>query len=69
HAGFDLNGKAGSDFFSFSGSHVVDNTHNTGSASLSVSYSDTQKVKTQDYRVEFDGSNWQVSRLQDNVKV
>lgn len=69
HAGFDLNGKAGSDFFSFSGSHVVDNTHNTGSASLSVSYSDTHKVKAQDYRVEFDGSNWQVSRLPDNVKV
>lgn len=68
-AGFDLNGDAGGDFFSFSGGRVVDNTRNTGDASLSVSYTDTGKVKANDYRVEFDGSNWQVSRLPDNVKV
>ncbi len=68
-AGFDLNGDAGGDFFSFSGGRVVDNTRNTGDASLSVSYTDTSKVKANDYRVEFDGSNWQVSRLPDNVKV
>ncbi|MBH2912189.1 flagellar hook-associated protein FlgK [Serratia marcescens] len=68
-AGFDLNGDAGGDFFSFSGGRVVDNTRNTGDASLSVAYTDTGKVKANDYRVEFDGSNWQVSRLPDNVKV
>ncbi|SMB39011.1 flagellar hook-filament junction protein 1 [Serratia proteamaculans] len=68
-AGFDLNGDAGTDFFSFGGGRVVDNTRNTGDASLSVSYTDTSKVKANDYRVEFDGSNWQVSRLPDNVKV
>ncbi|HGW3587121.1 TPA: flagellar hook-associated protein FlgK [Serratia marcescens] len=68
-AGFDLNGDAGGDFFSFSGGRVVDNTRNTGDASLSVSYTDTGKVKANDYRVEFDGSSWQVSRLPDNVKV
>ena len=68
-AGFDLNGGAGGDFFSFSGGRVVDNTRNTGDASLSVAYTDTGKVKANDYRVEFDGSNWQVSRLPDNVKV
>ncbi|CAI2789323.1 Flagellar hook-associated protein 1 [Serratia grimesii] len=69
HAGFDLNGDAGTDFFNFGGGRVVDNTRNTGDASLSVSYTDTSKVKANDYRVEFDGSNWQVSRLPDNVKV
>ncbi|MGO2465961.1 MAG: flagellar hook-associated protein FlgK [Serratia proteamaculans] len=68
-AGFDLNGDAGTDFFGFGGGRVVDNTRNTGDASLSVSYTDTSKVKANDYRVEFDGSNWQVSRLPDNVKV
>jgi len=67
--GFDLNDDAGTDFFSFGGGRVVDNTRNTGDASLSVSYTDTSKVKANDYRVEFDGSNWQVSRLPDNVKV
>ncbi|CAI0751949.1 flagellar hook-associated protein FlgK [Serratia entomophila] len=68
-AGFDLDGDAGTDFFSFGGGRVVDNTRNTGDVSLSVSYTDTGKVKANDYRVEFDGSNWQVSRLPDNVKV
>jgi flagellar hook-associated protein 1 FlgK len=68
-AGFDLNGDAGTDFFNFGGGRVVDNTRNTGDASLSVSYTDTSKVKANDYRVEFDGSNWQVSRLPDNIKV
>ena len=67
--GFDLNGEQGGDFFSFSGARVVDNTRNTGDASLSVSYTDTSKVKANDYRVEYDGANWQVSRLPDNVKV
>ncbi|CAI0752974.1 flagellar hook-associated protein FlgK [Serratia quinivorans] len=68
-AGFDLNGDAGTDFFNFGGGRVVDNSRNTGDAALSVSYTDTGKVKANDYRVEFDGSNWQVSRLPDNVKV
>jgi flagellar hook-associated protein 1 len=68
-AGFDLNGDAGTDFFSFGGGRVVDNSRNAGDAALSVSYTDTSKVKANDYRVEFDGSNWQVSRLPDNVKV
>lgn len=68
-AGFDLNGEAGTDFFNLGGGRVVDNTRNTGDASLSVSYTDSGKVKANDYRVEFNGSNWQVSRLPDNVKV
>lgn len=68
-AGFDLNGDAGTDFFSFGGARAVDNSRNTGDAALSVSYTDTGKVKANDYRVEFDGNSWQVSRLPDNVKV
>ncbi len=67
--GFDINGDPGEDFFSFSGGRAVNNTNNTGDASLSVSYTDTSKVKASDYRMEFDGANWQVTRLSDNVKV
>lgn len=68
-AGFDINGEPGEDFFSFSGGRAVNNTHNSGDASLSVAFTDTSKVKASDYRMEFDGSNWQVTRLADNVKV
>ncbi|MEB6336511.1 flagellar hook-associated protein FlgK [Serratia rhizosphaerae] len=68
-AGFDIHGEPGGDFFSFSGGRVVENSRNSGDAELSVSYTDTGKVQASDYRVEFDGSNWQVTRLSDNVKV
>lgn len=68
-AGFDINGEPGGDFFSFSGGRVVENSRNGGNAELNVSYTDTGKVQASDYRVEFDGSNWQVTRLSDNVKV
>ncbi|WP_337262974.1 MULTISPECIES: flagellar hook-associated protein FlgK [unclassified Serratia (in: enterobacteria)] len=68
-AGFDINGEPGEDFFSFSGGRAVNNMHNTGDASLSVAFTDTSNVKASDYRMEFDGSNWQVTRLADNVKV
>ncbi|MBS0975616.1 flagellar hook-associated protein FlgK [Serratia rubidaea] len=68
-AGFDIHGEPGGDFFSFSGGRVVENSRNGGNAELSVSYTDTGKVQASDYRVEFDGSNWQVTRLSDNVKV
>ncbi|TQI81091.1 flagellar hook-associated protein 1 FlgK [Serratia fonticola] len=67
--GFDINGDPGEDFFSFSGGHAISNSNNTGDASLSVSFTDTSKVKASDYRMEFDGSNWQVTRLSDNARV
>lgn len=67
--GFDINGDAGEDFFSFTGGRSVNNTNNTGNASLSVAFTDTSKVKASDYRMEFDGANWQVTRLSDNAKV
>ncbi|MHA7846413.1 flagellar hook-associated protein FlgK [Serratia sp. D1N4] len=67
--GFDINGEPGENFFSFAGGRVINNTHNSGDASLSVAFTDTSKVKASDYRVEFDGSDWQVTRLADNTKV
>jgi flagellar hook-associated protein 1 FlgK len=68
-AGFDINGNPGQDFFSFSGARAVSNTNNIGNASLSVAYSNTSQVRASDYRMEFDGTSWQVIRLADNTKV
>ncbi|WP_174849215.1 flagellar hook-associated protein FlgK [Yersinia artesiana] len=68
-AGFDANGDAGTDFFSFANPSVVKNSKNQGDAGLTVAYTDTSKVKASDYTVEFDGTNWQVTRLSDNTKV
>ncbi|MDF7679664.1 flagellar hook-associated protein FlgK [Enterobacteriaceae bacterium ESL0689] len=68
-AGFDINGEPGKDFFSFNGGQSISNSNNTGNASLGISYTDTSKVKADDYRVEFDGTNWQVTTMPGNVKV
>ncbi|CFB66967.1 flagellar hook-associated protein FlgK [Yersinia enterocolitica] len=68
-AGFDANGDAGTDFFSFAQPTALKNAKNQGDAGLSVAYTDTSKVKASDYSVEFDGANWQVTRLSDNTKV
>ncbi|KFK93475.1 MULTISPECIES: flagellar hook-associated protein FlgK [unclassified Serratia (in: enterobacteria)] len=67
--GFDLNGDSGEDFFRFSGGRAINNSRNSGDASLSVAFTDTRKVQASDYRLEFDGSDWQVTRLADNTKV
>ncbi|AVX37759.1 flagellar hook-associated protein FlgK [Yersinia massiliensis] len=68
-AGFDINGDPGENFFSFAQPNVLKNTKNQGDANLTVAYTDTSKVKASDYSVEFDGTNWQVTRLSDNTKV
>ncbi|MGP2426009.1 flagellar hook-associated protein FlgK [Yersinia sp. 2538 StPb PI] len=68
-AGFDTSGDPGVDFFSFAQPNVLKNARNQGDASLTVSYTDTSKVKASDYSVEFDGTDWQVTRLSDNTKV
>ncbi|MDN0110756.1 flagellar hook-associated protein FlgK [Yersinia mollaretii] len=68
-AGFDINGDPGDDFFSFAQPNVLKNSNNQGDASLTVKYTDTSKVKASDYSVEFDGTDWQVTRLSDNTKV
>lgn len=68
-AGFDINGDPGENFFSFAQPNVLKNTKNQGDANLTVAYTDISKVKASDYSVEFDGTNWQVTRLSDNTKV
>ncbi|AHG22052.1 flagellar hook protein FlgK [Chania multitudinisentens RB-25] len=67
--GFDINGDPGGDFFRFSGGYGVSNAHNRGDMAVSVAYTDTRQVKASDYHLEFDGANWQITRLADNAKV
>ncbi|HEY2454221.1 MAG TPA: flagellar hook-associated protein FlgK [Scandinavium sp.] len=68
-AGIDANGNAGTDFFTFGSPSVLNNTKNTGSASLGATITDSTQVQATDYKVSFDGSNWQVTRMSDNTKV
>lgn len=68
-AGFDLNGDAGTDFFSFTGATTVANTKNTGTADVSVAYKDTTAVKASDYTMAYDGSAWKVTRVSDGASI
>ncbi|MDU2940307.1 MAG: flagellar hook-associated protein FlgK [Enterobacteriaceae bacterium] len=65
--GIDANGDAGGDFFNIGKPAVVSNSRNTGTAALSATISDSTSVQATDYKVTYDGSNWQVTRLADNT--
>ncbi len=65
--GVDLNGNAGKDFFSVASPRVLDNTDNTGSATVSASIVNTGDLTASDYRLTYDGSNaYTLTRLSDN---
>ena len=68
-AGFDSEGKAGGDFFNIGGPTVVGNSKNGSGVTLSASWSDTSKAQATDYKVSWDGGNWNVKRLSDNTNV
>ena len=65
--GIDVNGDAGGDFFTIGSPAVVSNSRNTGGAALTASVSDSTRVQATDYKVAYDGTNWQVTRLADNT--
>ena len=69
--GFDAEGNAGEKMFDIGTPAVLANSKNTGSASVSaaVSVPDSAKVQATDYKMEFDGSDWKITRLSDKTTV
>lgn len=67
--GQDQNGVLGKDFFAV-GAPVI-NTHsaNTGNAQINAAISDVDALTTSDYRVSFDGTNFNVTRLSDGTSM
>jgi flagellar hook-associated protein 1 FlgK len=70
HLGLDANGNPGSDFFTVGGAFVGKNINNnlTSTTAVSATVSDPTKLTTSDYRVDFDGTDFNVTRLSDNQK-
>jgi flagellar hook-associated protein 1 len=68
--GLDDNGQPGGDFFSVGGPAVTRNINNatTSTTTLDATISDPSALTGSDYRVDFDGSNYTVTRLSDNKK-
>jgi flagellar hook-associated protein 1 FlgK len=65
--GVDLNGDAGGDFFTVASPVVSANNGNTGSADATASISDANALTTSDYRLQFDGTDYTLTRLSDNT--
>jgi len=66
--GYDSNGDQGGDFFNIGSPTVVGNSKNTSAATVTAAWSDTSAMKASNYTVSYDGSNWSVTRMSDNVK-
>jgi len=67
--GYDANGDKGTDFFTVGPAAVLSNRNNTSQTELTATRSDSSKVQASDYKVEFDGKEWSVTRLSDNAKI
>ena len=67
--GYDSNGDLGSKFFNIGSPTVLSNTKNTGTAEVTAAWSDSSALKASNYTVSYDGTNWSVTRMSDNVKV
>jgi flagellar hook-associated protein 1 len=70
HLGLDANGNPGGDFFTVPQPEVTKNVNNnkTSTTAIKATITDATKLTTSDYKVEFDGSAYNVFRLSDNQK-
>lgn len=66
-AGFDANGDKGGKLFDFGSPAVLSNGKNTGSASVTATMTDSTKVQATNYKVEYNGTDWTITRLSDNT--
>ncbi|RPD98135.1 flagellar hook-associated protein FlgK [Candidatus Pantoea deserta] len=67
--GYDSNGDQGTDFFTIGSPTVLSNSKNSSAATLSATWTDTSALKASNYTVSYDGTNWNVTRASDNVKI
>ncbi len=70
--GFDLSGTPGGEFFNVGTPKVVGNEKNSATAGTpTASYvpGELSKITNQDYRVEFDGTNYKVTRVPEGTAI
>src|SRR5690606_21664753 len=67
--GYDVNGVAGQDFFSLAAPKVIESSGNQGNGVATAQLTDANRLTAQDYRVEFDGVNYQVTSIPGNSVV
>lgn len=65
--GQDLNGQQGADFFTVGSPISTPSANNTTSAAISATITNVSALTTSDYRVQFSGGNYTITRLSDGV--
>ena len=65
--GADMKGVDGGDFFTLGGVKILPATGQPGAPTLNVGITDANALTGQDYRVDFDGTDYQVTRLPDGT--
>lgn len=65
--GQDLNGNMGGDFFTVAVPRVTASNANTGTGNLTATISNTNALTASDYRLNYDGTNYQLTRLTDGA--
>ncbi len=66
-AGFDANGDAGGKLFNFGSPAVLSNSKNGGSAVVTASVTDSKQVQATDYKLQFNGTDWTITRTSDKT--
>lgn len=66
-AGLDSTGAAGSAFFTETNAEITASSNNTGVASISSTISDISKTVASDYRLQYNGIDYIVTRSSDNL--
>ncbi len=67
--GLDQNGDMGTDFFSVASPAVQAGSGNSPGSAVGATITDAGALSTNDYRLSFDGTNYRVTRLPDNVAI
>ncbi len=67
--GMDLDGNAGQDFFSVPQAQVIPDSGNAGSGPVVVGLDDVSQLTLEDYRLNYDGASWALTRSTDGQSV
>ncbi|MGB6242153.1 MAG: flagellar hook-associated protein FlgK [Castellaniella sp.] len=65
--GYDPSGAPGTNFFNVSTPKIIMNAGNAATADPTASIADVSKLTNQDYRLDFDGANYTVTRVPDGT--
>ena len=68
-SGVDINGDQGEKLLDYQKPSSIANTKNQGNASVNIDYQSVNDVKASDYKIEYNGSDWVVTRLSDNTQI